>query len=344
MRKNLTIIAAYAFGHFYIDFICSLILSLILFKNSTTVPQIAVLFVLYNLIAFGTQPFFGFLADKYKKAQLSAIIGILITTAGMIFFFKPTIAVILLGIGNALYHVGGGIVVLNLEPSKAKYPGIYVAPGALGLFLGGLLGYLQVNPWFFIIGGVLVSGILISTIRTIQIPKIKKFKEKKVSLIGVVSILLLVSVCMRSLISDSLHLSWKTVFIYGLILTLAVTLGKFFGGILADKYGFMRVGLIGLLIAAPLLIFFQSVPILVFIGIFCFNIVMPITLTAVAEAFPNYKGFAFGLTTLALAIGYVLFMALKGHVVIGIVFTSIVIAINIVSLYFGLKKYAEMKT
>lgn len=344
MGKNLSILLTYTFGHFYIDFICSLILSLIIFKNPTNVSQIALLIILYNLIAFGTQPFFGFLADKYKKAQLSAITGIIITTAGMIFFFNPTIAVILLGIGNALYHVGGGIVVLNLNPGKAKYPGIYVSTGALGLFLGGLLGYIQVNPWLFIIGGVLVSGILISIIQVNQIQKIKKFKERKVSLIGIVSLLLLVSVCMRSLISDSLKLSWKSAFILGLILTLSVVLGKFFGGILADKYGFMKVGIIGLLIATPLLTFFQSIPILVFIGVFCFNLVMPITLTAIAEVFPNYKGFAFGLTTLALVVGYLLFMWLRHQIIIGIWFTLIVILINIISLYFGLRKYEEMKT
>jgi MFS transporter, FSR family, fosmidomycin resistance protein len=343
MKNKLSIIMLYSFGHFYVDFICSLVLSLLLFKNPENIAKIAGLIILYNVIAFGTQPFFGFLVDKYDKAKESAVIGILISTVGLIFFFKPIVATILLGIGNAIYHVGGGVISLNLDPSKAKYPGVYVSTGALGLFIGAILGYLQVNPLIFVLGGIIVSTGLIFLIKNMNISKTKKFKEKKVNLIGIVLILLLVSVCMRSLVSYSLNLGWKSVFILGLLMTIAIFLGKFFGGILADKYGFMNVGLSGLIIAAPLLTFFQTSPVAVIIGLFCFNLVMPITLTAVAEAIPNFKGTAFGLTTLALVFGYLFFFLLKNYLTLGIWFTALVIVVNIGSLYFGLKKYEEMK-
>jgi FSR family fosmidomycin resistance protein-like MFS transporter len=344
MKNNLSIITTYSIGHFYVDFICSFVLSLIIFQNTNNVTSIASLIVIYNILAFGTQPFFGFIIDHYKKPKIGAISGLLISTIGLIFFFNPLIATILLGIGNAIYHVGGGVVALNLEPSKAKYPGIYVAPGALGLFLGGLLGYFQIQSWIFLASGIILSAALITLIHKIPLPKIPQFKEKKINLIGIVLLLLLVSVCMRSLIGYSLNLEWKSLFILGLILTTAIASGKFFGGFLADKYGFMKVGMIGLIVAAPLLVFFQFIPIIVFIGAFCFNLVMPITLTALAEAIPNYKGFAFGLTTVSLVIGYVLFLSLKNYLVIGQIFTAIVIFINIGSLYLGLKKYNEMKT
>jgi len=343
MVNKTPIIITYSLGHFYVDFICAFVLSLLIFKNPSNLSFIATLIILYNIIAFGTQPFFGFFIDLYKRAKLGAIIGLVITTSGLILFFNPLLAIILLGIGNALYHVGGGVVALNLFPSKAKYPGIYVAPGALGLFLGGLLGYFQINPLIFIFGGILISLGLIILIKKIVLPKIKKFKEKKVNLIGIVLILLLVSVCMRALVGFSLNLGWKSLFILGLFLTLGIALGKFFGGFLADKYGFMKVGILGLIIAAPLLVFFQSIPVVIFIGAFCFNLVMPITLTAIAEMLPNYKGLAFGLTTLSLIFGYLLFLLLKNYLFVGEIFTSIVVLINLVSLYFGLKKYKEVE-
>jgi len=332
------IVALFATGHFYIDFLSSFVLSLIVFGNSGNLEQIYILILLYNILAFGLQPFFGLFVDYYKRARLVANIGLSVSTLGLFFFFEPLIASILLGFGNAMYHVGGGVITLNLEPAKATYPGVYVAPGALGLFLGGALGYCQIAPFIFIIMGILISGGLIIAISKISLPPISKFEEKEPRLIGIVLLLLLISVCMRALIGFSLNLDWKTLFVFGLALTTFIAAGKFFGGFLADKYGFLNVGITGLLIAAPLLTFFQDVPVLIFIGAFGFNIVMPITLTALTEMLPNYKGFVFGLTTLSLVFGYLLFLVFKNYFEIGKLFTAVVIMINLGTLYFGLKK------
>ena len=45
----------------------------------------------------------------------------------------------ILGIGNCLYHVGGGVDVLHFSETRQWMLGVYVSPGAIGLFLGGLL-------------------------------------------------------------------------------------------------------------------------------------------------------------------------------------------------------------
>jgi FSR family fosmidomycin resistance protein-like MFS transporter len=60
--------------------------------------------------------------------------------AAFIYLKQPVAAVIFLGLGNAAFHVGGGVISLNLTPQKATAPGIFVAPGALGLLAGTLLG------------------------------------------------------------------------------------------------------------------------------------------------------------------------------------------------------------
>ena len=60
--------------------------------------------------------------------------------------------------GNALFHVGGGSISLNLTPKKAFAPGIYVAPGAFGILLGTLLGKGgQFIAWPFILGLIILS-------------------------------------------------------------------------------------------------------------------------------------------------------------------------------------------
>jgi len=343
MKKKLSIIITYSIGHFYIDFVCAYVFSLLWFKQLISPTLLGGLIILYNVIAFGSQPIWGFLMDYYKKSKEGAIVGLLLTTFGIALFFEPLLATIALSIGNAIYHAGGGIVALNLEPSKAKYPGIYVAPGALGLFFGAVLGRFTVGFNYVVIGIIIVCCVLVTLISKLPKARIEKYKNVKNHLVSVILLLLLVSVCMRALIGFSLCLGWKSLFCLGLLLTTAIAAGKFFGGFLADKYGFMRVGIAGLLVAAPLLIFFQAIPWVVYIGVFCFNLVMPITLTAVAEALPNYKGFAFGLTTLALIVGYMLFLILKNNVVVGQVFTTIVISVNLISLYFGLKDYNKIK-
>ena len=335
--KKLSILSIYSFGHFYIDFVCAFVFSLMVLKNPDKLESIEQLILLYNIIAFGIQPFFGFLIDYYHYIKIGAIIGLLTCTFGLIFFFHSFIASILLGFGNAIYHVSGGVVALNLDSSKAKYAGIYVAPGALGLFLGGILGYYRIEPKISIITGVLVVLCLGAIIIYAPVPKIIKYKKKQIDFITVILLLLLLSICMRSLIGFSLNLPWKSKFILGLFLTTGIVSGKFLGGILADKFGFLRIGAGGLIIAAPLLTFFQTIPVIIFIGAFCFNLVMPVTLTAIAQMMPNYKGLAFGLTTLSLVIGYLLYLILRNHLIIGYVFTGIMILINFISLYLGLK-------
>lgn len=92
-----------------------------------------------------------------------------------------------------------------------------------------------------------------------------------------------------------------------------VVLGKAFGGILGDRYGLKKVGLIGLTFAAILLTYGRMDRPLSLLGILAFNITMPITLTLLANGFKKYKGFVFGLTTTALVTGFILDYYLKAY-------------------------------
>lgn len=42
----------------------------------------------------------------------------------------------IVGIGNALFHLEGGVNVYSISDRKAFFNGLFVAPGALGIFLG----------------------------------------------------------------------------------------------------------------------------------------------------------------------------------------------------------------
>ena len=85
---------------------------------------------------------------------------------------------------------------------------------------------------------------------------------------------------------------------------MCIVIGKFFGGILGDRYGYKEVGIFGLIVSLPLLILGHNIPILGMLGALLFNLTMAITLFLIIDVFGKYKGFAFGLTTLSLVIAF----------------------------------------
>jgi FSR family fosmidomycin resistance protein-like MFS transporter len=102
--------------------------------------QFFTLVLLYNILAFGTQFIFGIAVDRHRAARPAAAAGCLL--AGLAVpsaTVDHTLAVVLAGLGNSLFHVGGGSMSLSITPGRATAPGIFVAPGALGLFAGVML-------------------------------------------------------------------------------------------------------------------------------------------------------------------------------------------------------------
>ncbi len=86
-------------------------------------------------------------------------------------------------------------------------------------------------------------------------------------------------------------------------LTTALVLGKAAGGVLADRYGRIFVGVGALVASLPLLFFATRSPAAGVAGMLLFNMTMPVTLVAVADTLDERPGFAFGLTCLALMTG-----------------------------------------
>jgi hypothetical protein len=97
----------------------------------------------------------------------------------------------------------------------------------------------------------------------------------------------------------------------------------------------------GLVISAPLLTFFAQIPAIAILGIFLFNLSMPITLICLAQMLPGKSGFAFGLTALALIIGtWPMFTQL--HVLTSQqMFILAAILISVAALYGGLQLYVN---
>ena len=78
----------------------------------------------------------GTLADVLDDARPFAILGLGLAAVGAMAAEQFLVSVLLLGIGNALFHVGGAVSVLRHRPGDALRAGVYVAPGALGVAAG----------------------------------------------------------------------------------------------------------------------------------------------------------------------------------------------------------------
>lgn len=295
----------YGTAHAIVDGICAAVIFSILKNQIVSTTDFISLVILYNVLAFGLQAIFGLVADYFKSPRAVAFLGCILTGLSAITFLSfPIVAVIFAGLGNALFHVGGGSISLNLTPKKATAPGIYVAPGAVGILVGTLLGKGgQFIAWPFI----LILAILCLLMFVIKKPEMnyerEAVRENKFNYFEFILLLVFLSIAIRSLVGAVLVFSWKTNIDLLIILTSAVVLGKGLGGILADKFGWIRVAVGALILSIPFLVFGTNIPYLAIIGMFLFNITMPITLVAISNILPGRPGFAFGLTCLALIFG-----------------------------------------
>jgi len=292
-------ISLYSFSHLVVDAACAFLLLGVLELNDSIILSL----ILYNAFAFVLQAPFGFIIDKWLNPKLAAILGLAFVAVSFLFWNNVFVALIIAGIGNALYHVGGGSLVLSLKSKKATFSGIFVAPGGIGLGMGAYLAVSQfnINLMFFPLL-LMILGLIVCFVKTPVFNRTNENERIPDHRILIVAFIL-IPIIVRSMIGLSVEFLWKENQFLFLSLITAIALGKVLGGILADRYGLMKIGLGGLLVSIPFLAFFPSIPALGILGSLILNLTMPVTLMAVWRAMPKNKGLSFGLTTVALFIG-----------------------------------------
>jgi len=294
--------------------------------------------LIYNILAFGLQLPFGLIIDRIHQPVLTAVLGCVILSIALMLFIHPLAAIILAGIGNALFHVGGGTVSLNLRPGKAALPGVFVAPGGIGLFAGGVILKLYgFHPEYFA-GFLFVMGLIIFFIKSPQVfYEIKK--AEAVNYLAITIMLLLITICIRSAVGLSINFPWKSNMTLLILLTASIALGKGLGGFLADYFGWIKITVSGLAISALLLVFGAQFAVAGTVGLFFFNLTMPVSLVAISNLLPGRPGFSFGLTTFAMVAGALpTFFKAKTFLSASPV-TLILTILSAIILFVGLKLY-----
>lgn len=339
---NKKIISIYSVIHFVVDLACAVLVSNLVTQKMGAGTNLFIAILIYNFFAFAMQLPIGIIADKVNKNAICSAIGCVLVAIGFGFTNYGIIACLIAGIGNAMFHVGGGIDVLNISDKKATLSGIFVSTGAMGIFLGGKSASIGFDKYYLIILILLISSVSLFWLYKKIKDNVKNEKviSPQLNITEIIAITcLIITVIIRGYVGLILAFEWKSSFILALLSIFAVVFGKMLGGIIGDRIGFMKISLISLIISALLFIFAFNNSILGILAILFFNMTMPITLTALSNLLFNNKGMAFGLLTVALFIGSIpVFFGYKDAVFsqVGLCITSLVSA---VALYVGIKKY-----
>ena len=91
--------------------------------------------LLYNTFAFTTQCLTGMLPDKFGHGRTFVLLSSMILAAGALLPLPYVVKAIIVGSGNSLFHVSGGYITLKHSNNMGPL-GVFVAPGAIGLFIG----------------------------------------------------------------------------------------------------------------------------------------------------------------------------------------------------------------
>ncbi len=336
MKNSLT---GWTIAHFAVDMSCLYILYRgvwrIYIGLSWTVymERLTFAFLLYNILAFGLQVVIGAMADRWPKIR--KVIGIegvdlMLIPLIMIWIWQTEViswaAMIIAGILNASFHVGAGVDVLVNSGGRISPSGIFVSSGALGVAAGMLLGmsgqgallpvmilvvaiimvYLATDNWAKDVvsrSKGLRSGGLIDTPAKNYV-HFRMLRDNIGTAIAV--IFLFLAVLIRSYGGFIWPMGFEKTGYLMLLVPCMSCAGKALGGILADRFGALETAAVSLMISAVLFFTGDGSWILMGISVMFFNMAMPITLTGLVSAMPEDPGFAFGLSTLALLLGYVL--------------------------------------
>lgn len=338
MYKPASVIT-YTFSHFCVDFACFFMLFYSFDKHASSLVVLGTGFLLYNVIAFGLQPVIGYLCD-IRKWIPAGLIGCSLLILGLLFIGFPWPSLVICALGNAFFHIGGGIDSLVHANGKMFRSGLFVSSGALGVVLGTLCGKsANITPAVPVIILALCCLLIIifAPVRK-QDYKPLSFSNTSVTLsFTFILLLCFISIVIRSYTGSITPIPWKRTVFLAVLPALGACLGKASGGYMADLFGARRIGVASLLASIPFLLFGNSQIVPCTIGIILFNMTMPITLCAISDKLPQNPGLAFGVTTLCLLCGnapsfyYVLPAVLVKPV------TAVSILVSAVCIFFAVK-------
>lgn len=312
--------------HFLVDGICACGLMLMSHQIVSDF-EVAAVIVLYDVLAFATQPLTGRWIDasvacsrglRLSAALLlgGALISLLHTSMPLLMAIPGAV---LLGMGNSLFHVYGGRFVAVASQNDIRAMGVFVSTGAVGLAIG--LGFS--SPMLlaaFLLAFLTLSWLHLRSAFTLGVctrsaPSPTEPCPTSTPLRSSVPVLfllcLMLVVAARAFMGESVP-SLRTVFssmsapTTMVLVSVIVMTGKAAGGFLSKWWGVRHVFFASMLLSAAVFLVCPWHDGFVLTTLFLINLSMPCTLYYATKAVPGREGWAFGLLALALLPGYLL--------------------------------------
>ncbi len=290
-------------GHFCVDASCAAVV----IGATQNVLSAIKFFILYNFLAFCFQPLAGILLDKFKKLQPKQyiIFSFVLLLLGFVPELNIWLRVGLVGIGNCLFHIGAGTVILTTSKDKMAPLGIFVSSGAVGLLMGTMLAY---NLTCHL---VLALSLLALILLNLDLPP-KVLPKSSKSIQGWIAFLLCLCIAIRSFMGFMPLTQFEKTPLILWMITFGVFMGKSLGGILCDKWGIQKVVCISTAFVLVLFLFSFRNPYLWTIVQMIVNLSMPITLYLMYKSMPKLPAFSFGLAASFLVVGLLATFLFKG--------------------------------
>jgi len=302
--------------HLLVDGLC--VCCLYLIASSFSASHLVGIFLTYNILAFLTQPLTGLWADRMERRHwmllasvilltmavlaTSIVINLGLSTMGMM------VVVILLGMGNSLFHVWGGKQVAVTTGNDMRALGAFVSTGAFGLALGFVffswpLLYVALLS-ICVLSTAYVHLDLKAGISTVNNQEMERRFSKM--FIWVSLLVLMLVVMLRSLVGETFTGEISKTSGLVLLIGFLSMLGKMAGGWIAHHLGIVRTLTLVIVLVIICLVFRSQEMVMPLVGLFAVNCTMPVTLYLANVVLPKQEGLAFGLLAAALIPGYLL--------------------------------------
>ncbi|MFI5380041.1 MAG: hypothetical protein ACHRHE_12150 [Tepidisphaerales bacterium] len=294
-----------AFGHMVVDATSIFAATRIATPATIGYDRAVGVILAYGLLAFAVQPLIGWAIDRWRIPTIAAAIGgLMAAAAALLCETAPMPALWLAGLGNALFHVGAGSICLQLARGTSAMPGVFVAPGDIGVILGTYTGRGDWGGIQFIIAACVLSGFLVATIRChTHVSPARRVPDTGPMRLGVALALLFLAVAVRSCVGGVVTAPWLDAPAVWIGIAAAATLAKV-AGVIADRVGWIAFAVPCVLLAAPLTIH-ASTPASAMAAMFLVQCAMPVTLAGMARVLPDRPALTFGLASMAIAFGAV---------------------------------------
>ena len=313
-RNRWQMVGISAVLHFLVDGLCLCCLYLLM-NASFEMLHFFGFFVIYNVLAFLTQPLTGWWADVMKHRHWMLLLSVVFLTIGVLTVSllnaplaidRPVLSVvasIFLGIGNSLFHVWGGKQVAIRTNNDIRALGVFVSTGVFGLAVSMVF-----FSWTLLY--VLLLAICLLAVFYIRLADNDERLAIKVENLelkgGTLLLLIMAFVMFRSFVGESFSAAIVKDNMVILLIGLSAMLGKMAGGWLACRFGVVVTLIVVLTEALGCLLCRSTERYVLLTGLFAINCTMPVTLYWANNLLKGREGLAFGLLAAALIPGYLL--------------------------------------